>query len=162
MSQSTARSSFGRLPAIFILLTLAIGFACILIKAFFGAPFIPKPGDGIDIRSNGVAILRLPTHPVQELEVYDDGNAIRYAYPIDPNHYAQIKLSADEQRAFEQLHIRWCTANLPSFALQPGEPFYDLAFRCDTSFRIKQAKVPDKMLPTFFTQLLIKLPDSDP
>jgi hypothetical protein len=160
MYQSSLHPTFRWLPFALFLLCAAFAFAAAFFRALSGTPFVPKPGDSIDIRANRIAILRLPTEPIQEVAVYGDGEVTRYAYPIEPNRYAKFRLSADEQRDFEQLRMHWCTTDLPSFALRPNTAFYDLAFRC-VGYQVKQAKVPIEMLPPFFMHILQRLPDSN-
>ncbi|MBK9941438.1 MAG: hypothetical protein IPP13_07435 [Kouleothrix sp.] len=154
-------SSFRWIPVIAILLCVGCVLAGVLTKAFFGAPFIPRLGGTIDIRGTGIAILRLPTDPIQEIEVFSDGEAIRYAYPITPNVYTRIVLGPAQKRELEEFRIQWCH-ELPSFrTLGPDEPFYDLAFRC-TGYNVKQAKVPVDMLPEIFADILKQLPAPPP
>jgi hypothetical protein len=156
MSVQQKSTSVRVIPMIIVLACAACGFTGILVRSFFGAPFVPQPGDTIDIRGDRIAILRLPTKPIQELAVYQDGHVNRYTYPITPNVYTQIVLTANEKREFEQFRTVWCQGP-PSFrALAPDESFYDLGVLC-AGDKIKQAKVPEDMLPVIFTTMLKRL-----
>jgi hypothetical protein len=139
-------------------LCVGFSFSAVLWKAFFGPPYVPRPGDPIGLRGDRVAIVRLPTTPIQEIAVYEDGHANHYAYPIKPNVYSQVRLTPSEQHEFEQLRADWCK-QIPSMPkLAPNESFYDLAFRRGANGGA-QAKVPVDMLPAFFVHLLQQLPD---
>src|SRR3954463_4439156 len=105
--QRPARFIFpGWVVLIFLMLCGGGGFVSILIKSS-SAPPIPALGDPISLRGDRVAILRLPTAPIQEIAVYADGHANRYAHPIIPNAYTQIQFSPAEQQEFEQLRTAW-------------------------------------------------------
>jgi hypothetical protein len=102
----------------------------------------------------------LPTVPIQEIELYEDGRAIRSGYPIASSPQREIALTADEQRAFAALQTVWCQ-QLPTFrTLIVGEPFYDLGIRCGgwPSTEVKQTRVPLEALPPIFDQLIKRLP----
>jgi hypothetical protein len=125
-------------------------------------PAVPQPGSGIDIRANGIAILQMVTQsPYEGIEVFDDGSAIRFPYPVVSGNYTTIELTPEEQQAFAQFRSDWCQ-HLPTFhALQDREPFYDLGVRCG-GYTVKQAKVPVDELPPVFANLRRRLPQYDP
>lgn len=120
-------------------------------------PWMPKPGGVIDIRANGVAILRMATKtPPEDVAIYDDGLVSRYSYPIQSGHSVRLTLTTAEQQEFEQFRLQWCR-QMPTFRqLAPTEPFHDLGIRCG-GYTVKQAKVPLDMLPPFFSKLLQRL-----
>ena len=155
MSQS---SSLSRVLALIIVLCVVVACVIGLIRANFGPPYVPQLGDPISLRGDRVAIIRLPTTPIQEIAIYEDGHANRYAYPIKPNAYSQVLLTSSEQNEFEQLRADWCK-QIPSMPKPaPNELFYNLAFHC-SAFSGAEAKVPVDMLPAFFVHLLQRLPD---
>jgi hypothetical protein len=129
-----------------------------VIRVFNNEPWMPTPGGAIDIRANGVAILRLATKtPPEEVAVYDDGLVSRFTRPIQSNHEASINLTLAEQAEFTQFRNQWCQ-QMPTFRpLAPTEAFYDLGIRC-AGYEVKQAKVPVEALPAFFAKLLQRLP----
>jgi hypothetical protein len=143
-----------------LIIVLCVVVACVIsfIRANFGPPYVPRLEDPISLRGDQVAILRLPTTPIQEIAVYEDGHANRYAYPIKPNVYSQVRLTPSEQNDFEQLRVDWCR-QIPSMPKpSPNDLFYNLAFHC-SAFSGAGAKVPVDMLPEFFVHLLQRLPD---
>jgi hypothetical protein len=151
-------SSLSRKLAIIIFLCVVVAGVAGLIRANFGPPYVPRLGDPIGLRGDRVAILRLPTTPIQEIAIYEDDHANRYAYPIKPNIYSQVRLTSSEQHEFEQLRIDWCK-QIPSMPERSSDKsLYDLAFRCGASGGT-QAKVPVDRLPAFFVHLLQQLPD---
>jgi hypothetical protein len=127
---------------------------------FLSTPYSPQPGSIIDLRGKSIALLRLPTAPVQEIQVYEDGGVIRSGYPVSSSPMRRIILSADEQRKIKSLLDDWCL-QFPTFrSLDPNEQFYDLGIRCGSwpVTEIKQAKVPIEALPPLFAELIERLP----
>lgn len=123
-------------------------------------PYLPQPGGVIDLRGKRIALLRLPTIPVQELGVDEDGRAVLLAYPMYSSSISRINLTAGEQRELAVLLADWCQ-QLPTFrSLRPDESFYDLGIRCGSwpSTKVKQTRVPIEALPLIFAQLLKRLP----
>jgi hypothetical protein len=131
-----------------------------VIYFFFQMTYLPQPGSVIDLRGRSIALLRLPIVPVEEIEVYEDGEAIRYGYPVSSSPMRVITLSADEQRQLMSLLDDWCL-KFPTFRpLDPSEEAYDLGIRCGSwpVTEIKQARIPIDALPPPFAQLIAQLP----
>jgi hypothetical protein len=150
------RHAWLRLIPVFILWAiLGITFS---IRMHTNEPWMPTPGGVIDIRANGVTILRMATKtPPEELEIFDDGLVIHFTRPIQSGQDTRLTLTPDEQAEFKQFRTQWCQ-QMPIFRpLGVAEPFYDLGVRC-AGYNVNQAKVPVDALPSIFTKLLRRLP----
>lgn len=144
------------------LLVISGGFILLGITAFNGGPTpnFESSGSPIYLRGGGIALLRLPNTiiPQQKVVIYDDGTATRGLNPSQPNKSTMIQLTPRERQELTQLRTAWCQQTLTFRPLAPGEPFYDLGFRCGASYDVKQERVPIDMLPAIFVQLLARLP----
>jgi hypothetical protein len=142
----------------FLTLCGLMGIALIKAIYFPDPPTVPQPGSVIDIRADGIAILRMVTTPPYEgIEIHADGAAFRFFYPVQMSDPSKIMLTTDEQQAMQSFRLAWCK-ELPAFrSLAPSEPFYDLGVRCG-GYEVKQAKVPIDQLPTILQQILHKIP----
>lgn len=158
-----SRPSFRRwFPLLIWGLVISGGFVLLGITARNGGPpaQFEAPGSPIYLRGRGIALLRLPSTlvPPQKVEIYDDATATRGLNPSQPNKATLIQLTASEQHELTQLRTQWCQ-QVPTFRpLRVDEPFYDVGFRCDASYDVKQTKIPADMLPPIFAKLLARLP----
>jgi len=155
LAQQNRRVWLRFIPILVLWTILGITFA---IRLFNNEPWMPTPGGVIDIRANGVAILRMATKtPPEEVEIYDDGYVLRFTRPIQSGYDVRSTLTPAEQAEFRQFRRQWCQ-QVPTFRpLTPTEEFYDLGIRC-VGYEVKQAKVPADALPAFFAKLLQRLP----
>jgi hypothetical protein len=142
----------------FLTLYGLMGIALIKAIYFPNPPTVPQPGSVIDIRADGIAILRMVTTPPYEgIEVHADGAVFRFFYPVQTSDPSRILLTADEQQAMQSFRFAWCK-QLPAFrTVAPSEPYYDLGVRCG-GYEVKQAKIPIDQLPAIFQQILRELP----
>jgi hypothetical protein len=137
-------------------------FVLLGIMALRGGPQAPveQPGSPIYMRGGTIARVRLPTTitPWQAINVEADGVVTRGYNPVQSDKHMRIRLTADEQTAFEHFRTQWC-AQVPAFRpLAPDEPFYDVGVRCGAANSVKQAKVPVDMLPPILATLIAQLP----
>jgi hypothetical protein len=149
-------------PLVLLALVMSGVFIILGTTASRGGPtpqFEPS-GSPIYLRGSGVALLRLPSTvtPPQKVQIFDDGSVIRGLNPLQPGKSTTIFLNVSEREELDQLRTQWCQ-QIPAFpSVKPNEPFYDLGFKCDALYHVKQAKVPVDMLPAVFTKLLARLP----
>lgn len=135
---------------------------CVLVAIvyFVGAartPYIPKHDSPIDLRGNSLLTIRLPTTPLEEITVYEDGYGIRASFPLAIQ--ARYLLNTTEINALRDLQADWCHAQPAGRSLNTPEPFYNVAIRCGdgVTMRIEQRHILPSDLPPILAVLIQRI-----